>query len=416
MSASTLPPEADPESPSDPRWLLAHRIAASPGFKNSPRLCEFLYYVVGCEIRNEPEGATERQVGINVFGRMPGYNSSEDSIVRTHARLLRQKLAAYFEDQGRAEAMVIEIPKGHYLPVFHSRLDTHPEEERPIPLKVEPVLAPAVEAGNSLHRHPSLWILGGLALVLAFSIGAAALHAWRRPTPVPPATEAFWRPFLTGTPPLVIYSNALFTGNSTQGMRYANPGVEVPPNGAGYVDTYTGVGELAAVHTLTRLFDRYDANFVLKRSLLVTWDEAKQRNLIFIGSTAENPSLRVLPPTTDFSMADGPGVSGIIVNHHPLPGEPAVFSRPEYPLTRDYSILALLPGVSPGQRVLVFSGLMTYGTQGAVDYVCQPATVSLLLSKVRGPNGEIRPFEAVLETDIGGGVPLRTHLVTVRVH
>ena len=415
MSASFLPPEADLESFSDPRWLLARRIAASPQFKNSARLCEFLFYAVGCAIRNAPEDATERQIGINVFGRIPSYNSSEDSIVRTHARLLRQKLTSYFEDQGRAEAMVIEIPKGHYLPVFHSRLDTDPEAERPIPLKVEQVLAPAIEAGSALHRRQNFWILGGLVFVLAFSIGAA-LHAWRRPVPAQPATEAFWRPFLTGTPPLVIYSNALFTGNSTQGLRYASPEAIVSPDGAGYVDTYTGVGELAAVHTLTRLFDQYDANFVLKRSLLVTWDEAKRRNLIFIGSTAENPSLRVLPPTTDFSMADGPGISGIIVNHHPLPGEPAVFSRPEYPLTRDYSILALLPGVTPGQRVLVFSGLMTFGTQGAVDYVCQPATASILLSKVRGPNGEIRPFEAVLETDIGGGVPLRTHLVTVRVH
>lgn len=285
-----------------------------------------------------------------------------------------------------------------------------------LPLKIEPTLIPTVEVETALHRRRGLWVLGGLAFLLVFFIGAAALHAWRRPAPAPSAVAAFWRPFLTGTPPLVIYSNALFTGNSTQGLRYANPGALVPPDESGYVDTYTGIGELASVHTLTRLFDRYNANFVLKRSLLVTWDEARQRNLIFIGSPAENPSLRVLPPTTDFSMADGPGISGIIVNHHPLPGEPAVFSRPEHPLTRDYSILALLPGVTPGQRVLVFSGLMTFGTQGAVDYVCQPATASLLLSEVRGPNGEIRPFEAVLETDIGGGVPLRTHLVTVRVH
>jgi hypothetical protein len=189
----------------------------------------------------------------------------------------------------------------------------------------------------------------------------------------------------------------------------------VPADGAGYVDTYTGVGELAAVHTLTSIFDSYHAEFVLKRSLLVTWDEAKSRNLIFIGSPAENPSLRVLPPTTDFTMTTGPGFSGI-VNHHPLPGEPAIYSRPEYPLTHDYAILALLPGVDPGHHVLVFSGLMTFGTQAAVDYVCQPATVSTLLEKIRGPNGEIRPFEAVLETDIGGGVPLWTHLVTIRVH
>ena len=415
MLDSSVRPEAEVEGSADARWDLARRIAASPHLKNSPRLCEFLLYAVGCAIRNAPEEATEQQIGIKVFGRSPGYNSSEDSIVRTHARLLRQKLAAYFEDQGAAEDTVVEIPKGHYLPVFHRRFGAQTETGRSRPPEAEAALVHLAVEAPRLHRRGGRWILGSLAFLLLCMAGVAVWHPWWKPVLDQSPVEAFWHPFLTGAPPLVIYSNALFVGNSKQGLRYAPPGAVVPPDGAGYVDTYTGVGELAAVHKLTRIFDRHHADFVLKRSLLVTWDEAKTRNLIFIGSPAENPSLRVLPPTTDFTMTSGPGFSGI-VNHHPLPGEPAIFSRPEYPLTRDYAILALLPGVDPGHHVLIFSGLMTFGTQAAVDYVCQPSTVSTLLEKIRGPNGEIRPFEAVLETDIGGGVPLWTHLVTIRVH
>jgi hypothetical protein len=93
-----------------------------------------------------------------------------------------------------------------------------------------------------------------------------------------------------------------------------------------------------------------------------------------------------------------------------------MYSRPEHPLTKDYAILALLPGVQPGKRMLIFSGLTTFGTQAAVDFVCRPDTVSELLRQITGPKGELRPFEAVLETTIGGGVPLQTRLVTVRVH
>jgi hypothetical protein len=40
----------------------------------------------------------------------------------------------------------------------------------------------------------------------------------------------------------------------------------------------------------------------------------------------------------------------------------------------------------------------------------------VLLRKITGPKGEIRFFEAVLQTDIGGGVPLQTRLVTIRMH
>jgi hypothetical protein len=105
-----------------------------------------------------------------------------------------------------------------------------------------------------------------------------------------------------------------------------------------------------------------------------------------------------------------------IVNHHPLPGEPLVYARPERPLTTDYAILALQPGVQPGRLMLVFSGLTTFGTQAAVDFVCDPDSVAALLKKITGPKGEIRPFEAVLQTTVGGGVPFATRLVTIRIH
>jgi hypothetical protein len=84
-------------------------------------LCEFLLYVTDCAVRNAPEEATEQQIGIHVFGRHAGYKSSEDSIVRTHARLLRQRLQEYFSTEGAEEALAVRIPKGHYLPVFEPK-------------------------------------------------------------------------------------------------------------------------------------------------------------------------------------------------------------------------------------------------------------------------------------------------------
>jgi len=85
----------DSQLRNDARWSVVERIAASPRLKPSARLCQFLLYVADCAIRGVPEEATEQQIGMRVFGRPPGYNSSEDSIVRTHARLLRQKMTEY---------------------------------------------------------------------------------------------------------------------------------------------------------------------------------------------------------------------------------------------------------------------------------------------------------------------------------
>jgi hypothetical protein len=104
------------------------------------------------------------------------------------------------------------------------------------------------------------------------------------------------------------------------------------------------------------------------------------------------------------------------VNHHPKPGEQAIYSEPIRSPGKDYAILAYLPGVQSGRHMLIFSGLMTLGTQGAVDFTCYRGTLEGLLRQATNQKGEIRPFEAVLETTIGGGVPLQTRLVALHTH
>jgi hypothetical protein len=403
----------------DPRSRLIERVISSSHFRSSLRLREFLLYIGECALKEAPEAATEQQIGVHVFQRPPGYNSSEDSIVRTHARLLRQKLAEFFATEGAAEPTIIEVPKGHYLPTF--RLRQSEPAPAPFPLPPEATPVPATEAGaGSRIRSWNYWKstpLGiALGVLLVFVLGSSAvLIARARPNLVAEKTaiDVFWAPFLSGDPPVLIYSNARFVGDSKTGLRYAPAGGS--SNAQPVVDHYTGIGELAAVYELTRLFDAHRATFVLKRSLLVTWDEAKQRNLIFIGSPAENPSLNALPSLTDFTMMANPDYAGF-VNNHPRPGEPALYSRPEHPLTMDYAVIALSPGVQSGKRTLMFSGLTTLGTQAAVEYASRKDSVAELLKVVSSPSGEIRPFEALLAVTLEGGVPLQSKLVSIRVH
>ena len=440
----------------DPRWELILRVTASSQLKGSPRLCELLLYVADCALRESPEEVTEQQIGIQVFGRHAGFNSSEDSIVRTQARLLRIKMGAYFAGEGAFEAITVEIPKGHYLPVFrtatlrtplkmvepaapqHTTLETLPV---PLPgaLPDEAESAPALETRREHEREPDRepdqgagskravrvhrgnahwgnWTAWTVAALLAFLLlGGAFLIRTRLAVAASPVLT-LWRPFLTQEPPLVIYSNALFQGDSKTGLRYAP--LDTPhdqPMPEHLVDHYTGVGELVSVYELTRLFDSRQAKFTLKRSLLVTWDEAKLRNLIFIGAAVENGSIRVLPTASDFTMVSANG-SASIVNQHPRTGEPAILTRPEYPLTRDYAIIALLPGVEPGHHTIVLSGLTTMGTEAAVEFACRKESVAELLKVIGYTSGEVRPFEAVLEVTIGGGVPLQSKIVLFRAH
>ena len=174
-------------------------------------------------------------------------------------------------EEGIAEKIVVEIPKGQYLPVFLPR----PVETAcvaPLVLAQEP---PQVAEPAKMAWRQWKWRIAGALLLVLSATALLIWWPWTRHAVAASPVDTFWHPFLTGEPPLVIYSNALFKGDSANGLRYALPQT---PDHAGpepLVDTYTGIGELASVYNLTKLFDRNRASFILKRSLLVTWDEAR---------------------------------------------------------------------------------------------------------------------------------------------
>lgn len=135
---------------------LVRRVAASSTFEKSARLQAFLLYVCRCALENKPEEVTEQQIGINVYGRQPGYNPSEDNIVRSQARLLRLKLEHHFANEGKHERVIITIPKGHYLPIFEARS----EDRQASPDAI------AADANRARSRH--IWL--GAGVLFAFGL------------------------------------------------------------------------------------------------------------------------------------------------------------------------------------------------------------------------------------------------------
>ena len=66
------------------------------------------------------------------------------------------------------------------------------------------------------------------------------------------------------------------------------------------------------------------------------------------------------------------------------------------------------------ERTATFLGTTTFGTQGAVEYLCHKETLEELLSKLDVKTvDELKPFEALLRVKISRGVPVETTLVAV---
>lgn len=106
----------------DPRLVSAEldRILQSPGFTNSGRMARFLRCVVDRAISGRAEELKEYLLGVEVFDRKPDYDPRVDPIVRVEARRLRCKLEEFYEKDGKESQVVIELPKGAYVPCFRS--------------------------------------------------------------------------------------------------------------------------------------------------------------------------------------------------------------------------------------------------------------------------------------------------------
>src|SRR6516165_3228212 len=111
------------------------KVLASPGFARNERLSRFLRFVVERHLEGRDQELKESLIAIEVFGRQPGYDSKQDPIVRTEASRLRARLSEYYLAQGKDDAMIIELPKGGYVPVVHTTEETTkpatPEDARP---------------------------------------------------------------------------------------------------------------------------------------------------------------------------------------------------------------------------------------------------------------------------------------------
>ena len=86
------------------------------------------------------------------------------------------------------------------------------------------------------------------------------------------------------------------------------------------LDHYTGVGEVLAVHALDRTFGLLHRQIRVKRGSLLSLDDVKNNDMIFVGSPAENLTLREIPSTAGFCVPPP--------RLRPAPGRPVDHERP----------------------------------------------------------------------------------------
>ncbi len=93
-------------------------VVASKGFAASKRAQDFLRLIVEHALAGEFDSLRERQIGIEMFGRPPGYDTANDPVVRVKATEVRKKLNNFYLEAEQESRVRIQLPSGSYIPKF----------------------------------------------------------------------------------------------------------------------------------------------------------------------------------------------------------------------------------------------------------------------------------------------------------
>lgn len=403
--------QADPPERIEARWVILERLCISDQLKRSAKLREMLQYL--CH-RAWVDGAAEireHEIGVNVFGRPEGYDSAQDTLVRVQASQLRKRLEKHFEDEGRLDGLILEIPRGSYVPVIRPRhADTAPR----VPAQDLPTPAPAPPS--------SRWPIAVLsALCLALSI----LCVWLLLRPPSPRIEGetlrlFWTAFAPeGTQTTVVIADS--THSALQDMlrrpitleeyaaRAYRAELDRPEHSAEMKGVLSYLMErrytsLADVMLLRRLWisgvlDPARVSIAYSRDLNLR--NLQRGNLILVGSRRAVPWVDLFDSSLDFHFVyDEDSRSVVVENRRPRKGEFTHLRLNNPTITgtvERFSVVASVPNPSGGGNVLILSGQEMSGTEAAANLVTTEKLFQDLLSRLPPAKNGVPYFEALLK-------------------
>jgi hypothetical protein len=382
------------------------RILHHPLFHQSKRLPVFLRFVVQESLNRETDEPPpkERTIGIEVFGRLPDYDTNLDPVVRVTATELRKKLAQYYYEEGHEDEIRIELPSGSYLPKF--RRTSFPPSATPLPLaseqlssdvtlpalSEEPLAAEAVElapaaplsesAAASPYRTPKIWGVAAAAIIAFVLVGAYAQRALSDSS-----LGRFWRAFAGSSNEVLLVLPSIGSDGRKQ--------VPVPSTSLS-VAARLSMEDANILARVAGRLEKEGARYRLLSSTEATFEEMRSGPSLLIGAL-DNPWTMRQSKDLPFVFSITPdGHTGQITETR---NQKRVWNldiyTPHLNITHDYGIIARYHSTVTGQPVVLIAGISSQGTQASGELL----TSSELFNTIPKKLINAANFEIVIETD-----------------
>jgi len=416
------------------------RVLSSASFAKAPRLSSLLEYIAENSISGRLDDLTEQQIGIRVFGRLPGYNSGEDTIVRGTARLLRQRLEVYYNEEGQTDTLRITVPKGGYVARFEPFATSLASNITAIPA------IPERQPWISLQASKPRWPMSAIVVIAVLAILAVvlplAVYLTRRPVAqaMLSGPQPLWQALFTpGRKTLIVPGDASLDAYIAWEQRdvplteYASQSYQNrvaasrPPSGVDVplsTRSVTPMADLRLVAELVRAPERMGvpqaANWIeIRYARDVAVADTHDNNLILIGSETFNPWVTLYQPAMDFSAHWNHQTDVYTVtNRAPQSGEQPlyVYTRQATHEQKTITHIALVDNTQGQGRVLIVEGTSMGTTYGAVNFLTHQHLWEPIIKAATDRSGHLRNFEVLLSGDFLHGGVSNSQVVAFHLH
>jgi hypothetical protein len=366
------------------------RLLENPYFHKSKRFPVFLRFAVTETLAGRADVLKERTLGIEVFGKDPGYDTTEDSIVRVTAGEIRKRIAQYYQEPGHEQEIRFVLPSGSYVPQFYPAQSDTSLAQRVGITELQQISGAEVSSSKA-----SIWLYG--ISILALILIGVLLWWFSRPTPI----DEFWAPFFKSPDP-ILFCVADQNQYSTIVLRdAANPKNEKTLNDHMVAVIIDDIGPLV---NIAGMLNAHGRTFRVQGEAATSFSDLRQAPTVFIGAYDNGWTLRFTAPLR-FHFANNADMTQFWVEDRQRPGNKEwLLDRVQQDsgTYKDYAIVVRSLDPNTGRFAVVVAGIARGGTIASGEFLVDPRHMEEL-ARAAPRDWSQKNMEVVLESQIIDG-------------